>query len=335
MLIAGFAGSAAHAHQWGCWSQADRNIAIRNASGGSQASAAISDWNSMTILNFTNVSSGEEIYVFNANSGATGWGGLARITSYSGCTIRRATAQVNTYYFSGTSLSARGVHCQEIGHGFGLDHSNDGGCMGGGYWYSISNAYRPVSHNVTDVGNMYANKHDDDHGHPTVGPEAGAPRFHANWFHNPRTLGQATRLASHVVVATANFATDGDPISIGEEGTIPSQRVHFTVKNSRKGGLGAGDTFVLFQNGNDENRFDEDPSYKMGHRYLLFLTEREDGTYMVVSPQGRYHITRDGLVPAVHRDSKSFAADLAGASLNDVLFDVDRALEMPEIFIEK
>ncbi|HEX6903356.1 MAG TPA: hypothetical protein VF789_26805 [Thermoanaerobaculia bacterium] len=286
----------------------------------------------MTILNFFSVSSGEEIYVFNANSGPTGWAGLASITSYSGCTIRRATAQVNTYYYSSTSTAARGIHCQEIGHGFGLDHSNDGGCMGAGYWYSVTSAYRPVSHNVNDVASMYANKHDDDHGHPTVGPEAGAPRFHGNWFHNPRTLGEATRLASNVVVATVDFVTDGDPISIGDEGTIPSQRVHFTVRKSRKGSLDAGETFVLFQNGNNENRFDEDPTYKIGHRYLLFLTERGDGTYLVTGPSGRYHITRDGLVPAAH---KGFAADLAGASLTDVLGDVDRTLEMPETFLEK
>jgi hypothetical protein len=322
MLIAGLAGSAAQAHQWGCWIQADRNITIRNASGGSQAGAAISDWHNMTILNFSYVSSGEEIYVFNANSGATGWAGLARITSYSGCTIRRATAQVNTYYYSGTSTAARGIHCQEIGHGFGLDHSNDGGCMGAGYWYSVTNAYRPVTHNVSDVGSMYQFKHNG------VDHEADSPKLHANWFHNPRTLGEATRLATHVVVATANFATEGDPISIGEEGTIPSQRVTFTVKNSRKGSLKAGETFVLFQNGNEENRFDEDPSYKMNHRYLLFLTEREDGTFMVIGPAGRYQVTPNGLVPATH---KSFAGNLEGASLEDVLSDVGRAIaEVPE-----
>jgi len=326
LLIAGLAGSAAEARQWGCWSQADRNIKIRNASGGSQATSAINDWNSMTILNFSSVSSGEEIYVFNANSGNTGWAGLASITSYSGCTIRRATAQVNTYYYSGSSIAARGIHCQEIGHGFGLDHTNDGGCMGAGYWYSVTGAYRPVTYNVNFVNSMYANKHDDDHG-----TEGQGPRLHANWFHNPRTLGEATRLATHVVVATAHFATPGDPISIGEEGTIPSQRVHFTVKNSRKGPLGAGESFVLFQNGNDENRFDEDPTYKQGHRYLLFMTEREDGTFLVIGPAGRYHVTRNGLVPAVHRDSKSFAVSLEGASLTDVLGDVERTLvDFPE-----
>jgi len=99
--------------------------------------------------------------------------------------------------------------------------------------------------------------------------------------------------------------------------------VHFTVKRSHKGSLGAGESFVLFQNGNEENRFGEDPSYKVGHRYLLMLTPREDGTYLVVSPEGRYEVTRQGLVPAAE---KGFAADLKGASLEDVTSDVQRAI---------
>jgi hypothetical protein len=328
LLIAGLAAQAAQAKQWGCWSQADRNVRLRNTA--SNASQAISDWNNLTILNIGSVSSGEETYVFNANSGNTGWGGLARITNYSGCTILRATAQLNTYY-SWTANAARGVHCQEVGHTFGLDHSNDGGCMGGGYWYDIGTHYTIVQGNINEIGSIYANKHGENPEHPTVGPEANAPRIHAFWYNHPRTLGQAARLATEVVVATADYATDGDPISIGEEGTIPTQRVHFTVKRSQKGSLRAGETFVLFQNGNDANRFDEDPSYKMGHRYLLFLTPREDGSYMVISPEGRYQVTRNGLVPAVHSDKKSFAADLKGASLQDVLSDVERTVaEFPE-----
>lgn len=325
LLVAGFAAETAQAHQWGCWSQADRNIKIRNASGGSQAGAAISDWHNMTILNFSYVSSGEEIYVFNANSGPTGWAGLASITSYSGCTIRRATAQVNTYYYSGTSTAARGIHCQEIGHGFGLDHSNDGGCMGAGYWYSVTSAYRPVTHNVNDVGTMYANKHNG-----TLHPDENAPRFHGNWYLNPRSIGEATRLASDVVVATVDHVTEGPSIKLPAEAgfDIPTQRVHFTIKRVRKGNMAVGESFVLFQNGNDKNRFDEDPSYKLGRRYLLFLTPRPDGTYMVVSPQGRYQVTPNGLVPAAH---KGFAADLAGSRLEDVLGDVERAIEeIPE-----
>ena len=328
LLIAGLAGSAAQARQWGCWIQADRNIKIRNA-GGSQASAAINDWNSMTILNFSSVSSGEEIYVFNANSGATGWAGLASITSYSGCTIRRATAQVNNYYYSSSSTAARGLHCQEVGHGFGLDHSNDGGCMGAGYWYSVTGAYRPVSYNINFVNNMYANRAAGRNSElPTVGPEHDAPRFHANWFHTPRSIGEASRLATDIVVATVSHVTDGAPIvsrsGDGYVSRIPTQRVHFTVNRSPKGEMVGGESFVLFQNGNDENRFDEDPGYKVGSRHLLFLSPRKDGTYLVVSPEGRYQLSGKGLVPASHR---GFAAELKGARLSDVLGDVSRAIQ--------
>ena len=127
-----------------------------------------------------------------------------------------------------------------------------------------------------------------------------------------------------------SHVTDGAPIvsraDDGYESRIPTQRVHFTVNRSPKGELAGGESFVLFQNGNSENRFDEDPTYKVGSRHLLFLAPREDGTYLVVSPEGRYEVTRRGLVPATH---KSFAANLEGAALLDVLTDVKQALDQP------
>jgi hypothetical protein len=321
LLIAGLAGSAAEAKRWGCWIQADRNVRIRNTT--SSASAAVSDWNNLTILNLSSVSSGEETYVFNANSGNTGWGGLASITNYSGCTILRATAQLNTYY-SWTTNAARGVHCQEVGHTFGLDHSNDGGCMGGGYWYDIGTHYQIVSGNINEIGSMYASRVADRHS--VVGPEADEPRFHAFWVNTPHSIGEATRMASAVVVATVRDVSDGAPIeTVHAAGVqrIPTQRVTFDVERSRKGSLRPGESFVLFQNGNEANRFDEDPSYEVGSSYLMFLSAREDGTYLVIAPEGRYEVTDDGLVPAV---DGGFAGQLKGASLRDVMFDVTRAI---------
>lgn len=328
LLIAGLAGSAAEAKRWGCWIQADRNVKIRNTA--SNASAAVSDWNSLTILNLSSVGSGEETYVFNANSGNTGWGGLASIVSYSGCTILRATAQLNTYY-SWTTNAARGVHCQEIGHTFGLDHSNDGGCMGGGYWYDIATHYQIVSGNINEIGSMYANRVAGNPDFSTVGPEVDTPRFHAFWANNPRTLQQTQRLATQIVVATVTGVAKGGTIvnrqPDGYVSRIPTERVSFDVEGSLKGSLDTGDSFVLFQNGNETHRFDEDPSYAVGSRHLLFLTRRQDGTYLVVSPEGRYeladHDGHEGLVPA---SKKGFAADLKGAKLQNVMFDVAQSI---------
>jgi hypothetical protein len=327
LLIAGFVGEAAQARQWGCWIQADRNVRIRNTT--SSASQAVADWNNLTILNLSSVSSGEETYVFNANSGNTGWGGLASITNYSGCTILRATAQLNTYY-SWTTNAARGVHCQEVGHTFGLDHSNDGGCMGGGYWYDIGTHYTIVQGNINEIGSMYANRKADpgtvfgEHG----SPGGLAPRIHAFWYNHPRSLREATKLANNVVVATMTGVADGKPIvSRSEDGTyvtrIPTQRITFQVMDSRKGDLRENESFVLFQNGNYQNRFDEDPSYKLGGTYLLFLSDRGDGTHMVISPEGRYEVTQKGLAPVTEN---SFASSLKGAQIEDVIRDVQRAL---------
>jgi hypothetical protein len=325
LLVTMLVGNAAQAKRWGCWIQADRNVRIRNTA--SNATQAVADWNNLTILNLGAVSSGEETYVFNANSGNTGWGGLASITNYSGCTILRATAQLNTYY-SWTSNAARGVHCQEVGHTFGLDHSNDGGCMGGGYWYDIGTHYTIVQGNINEIGSMYATR-STTLDSPIVGPEAGAPRFHAFWVNHPHSLGEAARMSTDVVVATAAHVAPGDDIVTtdpdGNIQRIPTERVTFTVKRVQKGGFEVNESFVLYQNGNHDNRFDEDPSYKLGHRYLLFLQPREDGTYMVIAPEGRYEVTRRGLVPAVE-DEKNFAGALAGANPMDVISDVERAV---------
>jgi hypothetical protein len=327
VLIAGLVGQAAQAHHWGCWIQADRNVKVRNIA--SSASAAISDWNNLTILNLSAVSSGEETFVFSGNSGDTGWGGFANVTQNDGCILLRATAQLNTYY-SWTSNAARGIFCQEVGHTFGLDHSNDGGCMGGGYWYDIGTHYTLVSHNINDIGSMYTDRLAANPAHPTIGPEADAPRFHAFWYNHPHSFNEAIRLSSNVVDATVSAVVDGDDIVTTHEAgvtRIPTQRVHFQVNRGFKGDLRAGESFVLFQNGNEENRFEEDPSYEVGARYLMFLTPREDGTYRVISPEGRYGVTDNGLQPAA---KEGFAGDLKGASLKDVVSDVKRSLaELP------
>lgn len=54
----------------------------------------------------------------------------------------------------------RAVYCQELGHAFGLDHSNDG-CMGFGYVYNgvTSRATGVLQHSIDDIYNKYRNSH--------------------------------------------------------------------------------------------------------------------------------------------------------------------------------
>lgn len=318
------------AHNWGCWIQPNRTVYVRNtASNYSQANAALNEWSNDTILNIVNVSYHTEVSVYDGNYGNTGWGGLASIQSYSGCTIYHGHALLNTYY-SYTSNGKRGVFCQEVGHLFGLDHSNDGGCMGGGYFYSINSNYNVVSHNINDIANKYAgvpavdfeftDKH-EGHG-ADVGGE-GRPLVHAVWYYNPQSLRELSGLASAVVVATVAGVYDAADIVVPVEGLedgesrIPNQRVLFRTDRLLNGKVER--EFDLFHTGNDEFVLDGDPAYEIGETYVLFLRPREDGSYLVVSPQGRYEVTAEGLEPMTEI---GFAALMRGSDVDSLARDL-------------
>lgn len=297
------------AHNWGCWKQPNRTVYVRNtASNWSQANAAINEWHNDTILNMVKVNYHTEVSVYDGNYGATGWGGLASIESYSGCNILHGHARVNTYY-GYTSNGKRGVFCQEIGHLFGLDHSNDGGCMGGGYYYSINSNYNVVSHNISDIYSKYigspalttgAEKHaagHEDHG--------DVPSVHATWFHNPRNFRELLSLSATVVKATVRAVIDGDDIVMPIPGTesevdrIPTQRILFEADRVHRGSID--EVFELFHTGNETFVLGGDPPYEVGETYMLFLQPREDGSHLVVSPEGRFRVRGMAVEPMSER----------------------------------
>lgn len=148
----------AHAHRWWKWHWNKAGIGAWNtAVRHDEAQAALNDWGSHTEINFSMKSSHTDISVFDGNYGATGWSGLATIKDsewdwwcWWWCGVDHGHARVNTYYAgnpSGFSNNIQGIFCQEIGHLFGLGHS-DNGCMGKGYYNNLNTS---VSHNWSDV----------------------------------------------------------------------------------------------------------------------------------------------------------------------------------------
>ena len=230
VLTALFAATAAQAHNWGCWKQPNRTVpAYVTAALSSQANAAVSEWDTKTTLSVPRVGSHTEISVFDGYYGNTGWAGIASIESYSGCNILHGHARVNRSY-SYTSNGYRGIFCQEVGHLFGLDHSNDGGCMGGGYFYSIDTYYTVVQHNISDISSKYSGSPamvSPDAEVASMTPLAGEPhegsRAVAFWHDRPTTLVEAARQASAVVRGRVLR------IAPGEDLVVPTEAVEGKV----------------------------------------------------------------------------------------------------------
>ena len=201
-LVAALAmGSAASAnHQWGTyhWSKGTGQLTVpvgdnvtavwdsylRVAIGGTGAR----DWNDSTAIESPVVAGATtarrcraaagRIEVCNLRYGNTGWLGVAGISISNGHITSGYTKLNDTYFDTAqynTPAWRRLVTCQEIGHDYGLGHTdeafgnaNDGTCMDytnapaggtlGGFNYGPSNEY-PNQHDYDMLNTMYAHTH--------------------------------------------------------------------------------------------------------------------------------------------------------------------------------
>ncbi len=346
VLAALFGATVVQAHNWGCWIQPDRTVKTYNTAGlRSQATSALQEWDSKTILAVPLVSYHTDISVYDGYYGNTGWAGLASIENYSGCKILHGHAKFNRSY-SSTSNGYRGIFCQEVGHLFGLDHSNDGGCMGGGYWYDINTHYNVVQHNISDISTKYAKV---PTGAPAVdeeqplalgelashallsAPSEGRVYAMAFWHNRPHTLEEAVERSVAVVRGRVLTVSAGPDITVPVDGSesgadmIPTRRILFAVDKVLAGQI-PGSQVELFQTGDANFVLEEDPPYAVGEQYVLFLTNADHGRYRPISPEGRIRVSAGGLAPSSTRE---FMSEVRGRSVESFSSDVARLTPTP------
>ena len=104
------------------------------------------------------------IEVCNGSYGQNGWLGVARIWIVDGVHISAAIAAVNDSYLGpgaayDNANARRHVLCQEVGHGFGLDHQKSPKkqtCMNAQWGLTSSSFISPNQHDYDQLASIYA-----------------------------------------------------------------------------------------------------------------------------------------------------------------------------------
>ena len=141
----------------------------KNTSYPNTKQAAIDDWGDHTtiVVDMVASHSDADISVLADNYGDTDWSGLASLEDTdldwdhcgawpNSAIVRHGHARYNTAmgWSAGTGADSdvRGVLCQEIGHIFGLDHSDTDDCMGKTYFNDINVT---GAHNWAEIWQQY------------------------------------------------------------------------------------------------------------------------------------------------------------------------------------
>ena len=169
------AATASASHSWGRyhWARTSNPFTVPlgdlvTSDWDGRLAKASGDWSQSSVLDSPVVpGSGSScsgvngrIQVCNGYYGFNGWLGLAQIWTR-GSHIRRAVTKMNDSYLSSPSYSdtnKQQVMCQEVGHGFGLDHQDESGadlntCMD--YSNALDNP-SPNAHDYQQLETIYA-----------------------------------------------------------------------------------------------------------------------------------------------------------------------------------
>ena len=219
VLAVGVATASFASHSWGGfhWARASNPFTLKvgdnvSAAWDARLNEAIADWSVSSVLDLASVAGGSRtrncrptsgrLEVCNAKYGNTGWLGIAQIWITGGEHITQAVAKVNDTYFNTATYNTYSwrqlVMCQEIAHGFGLDHQDEnfsnpnlGSCMD--YTSSPAGNERPNAHDYAQIETIYAHLDDTT----TIGsatlPRSAPPAMGQIDFDTPAQWGRLVR----------------------------------------------------------------------------------------------------------------------------------------------
>jgi len=181
LAVAGFATAAYASHSWGGyhWARTANPFTLKLGDNVSSVwdtalAQASADWSLSSVLDTTIIAGSTNpkncravagrIEVCSSKYGNNGWLGLASIR-VSGVHITQATAKLNDTYFNKPQYNTPAwrnlVMCQEVAHGFGLDHQDEvfgnanlGTCMD--YTNDPSTNQHPNAHDYEELELIYA-----------------------------------------------------------------------------------------------------------------------------------------------------------------------------------
>lgn len=140
--------------------------------------------------------------------------------------------------------------------------------------------------------------------------------WQAVWYYTPTSVQEAYGFGAVAVLATVDGVEQASELVVPAKGEpdgvdrIPNQTIRFSVNEVYKGSIAK--SFALFHTGDSERWADDDPAYAAGEQYVLFLLPRDDGRWVLVSPEGRYQVVNGAVQPASHFPA---VAAVAGTAL--------------------
>jgi hypothetical protein len=140
-------------------------------------------------------------------------------------------------------------------------------------------------------------------------------KWNAKWAFRPDSINELSRGSQVIMTGEVSDIWVGEPLAT--PGTpdvepIPTQVITMHTASTLKGKIPSEIRFT--KTGTQDNWIEDDPPFKVGSKYMMFLDRRDKGLYVPVGPDGRIELTLSGKLGL--GSSGSIAAEIDAINRN-------------------